>query len=271
MKLIDMHCHVFPDKIASHALYTLTQNCDYIPVTDGTLANTIEVQHKWGCKQFVMLNIATSAKSVPKVNDFLMKYNDNKHIFSFGSIYPGYADYKYELDRLEQAGIKGIKFHPGYQNFLMDSKEMYPIYEDIAKRNMIMLFHGGFDPAFVGKDMCDPFRAKRLVNDFKGAKIILAHMGNCTDNRSVMKELLGTDVYFDVSMAAVEMPKHEIEQLIKAHGTDKFLYATDCPWSSGILTQETINSLNLLQGDKEKIFYRNAAKLLQIEERDVEE
>ena len=61
-----------------------------------------------------------------------------------------------------------------------------------------------------------------------------------------------------------------MEQMIKAHGVEKFLYATDCPWSSGIKTQEVINSLNLLDGDKEKIFYKNAAKLLQIEERDVE-
>lgn len=271
MKLIDMHCHVFPDKIASHALGILTQNCDYIPVTDGTLAMTIKTQHEWGCKQFVMLNIATSPKSVPKVNDFLLEHNDNKHIFSFGTICPGYSDYKTELDHLERAGIKGIKFHPGYQQFVMDSKEMYPIYEEIAKRNMIMLFHGGFDPAFEGKDICDPFRAKNIVRDFKGAKIILAHMGNCLDNKEVMKHLVGSDVYFDVSMAAIEMSRQDMEQLIKAHGVDKFLYATDCPWSSGIETQKTIRSLNLLEGDKEKIFYKNAAKLLGIEERDVEE
>ena len=96
-------------------------------------------------------------------------------------------------------------------------------------------------------------------------------MGNCLDNKEVMKHLVGSDVYFDVSMAAIEMSKHDMEQLIKAHGVDKFLYATDCPWSSGITTQQTIRSLNLLEGDKEKIFYKNAAKLLGIEERDVEE
>ena len=37
MKLIDMHCHVFPDQIAAHAIRTLTQNCDYKPEVDATL------------------------------------------------------------------------------------------------------------------------------------------------------------------------------------------------------------------------------------------
>lgn len=271
MKLIDMHCHVFPDHIAAHAMNVLTQNCDYVPLTDGTMADTLKKQKEWGCKQFVLLNIATSPKAVPDVNDYLIRYNDNKRIFSFGTMCPGFVDYKSELDRLEKAGIKGIKFHPGYQNFAMDSKEVYPIYEEIAKRNMIMLFHAGFDPGFPGLDYYAPYRARHVVDDFKGAKIILAHMGNCLNNHEVMKYLSGTDVYFDVSMAAMEMPKHEMEQLIKTHGVEKFLYATDCPWSSGIKTQEVIKSLNLLEEHKEKIFYKNAAKLLNIHERDVEE
>lgn len=271
MKLIDMHCHAFPDKIADHALHILTQNCDYIPQTDGTMASTLRIQKKWGCKQFVLLNIATSPRAVRIANDFLIEHNDNRHIFSFGSICPGFSDYKAELDRLERAGIKGIKFHSGYQNFPMDSKEMYPLYEEIAKRNMILLFHGGYDPGFPELDYYDPYRARHLADDFKGAKIILAHMGNCMSNRETMKHLLGTDVYFDVSMAAVEMPKQEMEQLIKAHGVEKFLYGTDCPWSSGIETQNRIRSLNLLNEDKEKIFYKNAAKLLNINEGEVEE
>jgi hypothetical protein len=269
MKYLDTHCHVFPDEIAKKAMDVLTQNCDYIPVTDGTLTDTIEKQNAWGCKQFVMLNIATSPKSVPKVNDFLIAHNDNRKIFSFGTIHPGFIDYKEELARLEKAKIKGIKFHCGYQDFVMDDKKMYPIYEEIAKRNMILLFHGGYDPGFEGLDHCYADRCKNIVRDFHGAKIIMAHMGNVLDNRLSMQFLLGMDVYFDVSMATLHMPKNQMEQLIKAHGVDKFLYATDSPWSDGFSVQKVVNSLNITDGDKEKIFYKNAAKLLDIKEGDV--
>ena len=264
-----MHCHVFPDAIAAHALNTLTQNCDYVPVDDATLSRCIETQRSWGCHQFVMLDIATSAKSVRTVNDFLLEHNDNKRIFSFGTIYPTFSDYKAELDRLERGGIKGIKFHPGYQNFKMDDPAMFPIYDAIAERGMILLFHAGFDPAFADVDWCAPHRAKRMVQRLPGAKIVLAHMGDCLDNRETMRHLLGEDVWFDVSMAYLHMGKDKMEQLIKAHGADRFLYATDHPWSSGIKTQEVINAMNLWSEDKEKIFYKNAARLLQINEKDV--
>lgn len=270
MKYIDTHCHIFPDLIANYALKILSKNSNYIPVTDGTLKNTLEIQESCGCKQFIMLDIATSAKSVPTVNDFLLEHNDNKRIFSFGTIHPGYKDFRNELDRLERAGIKGIKFHPGYQDFIIDDKAMYPIYEAVAERNMILLFHAGFDPAFADSDCSDPIRSKNVVQDFREAKIILAHMGNYDNNHDAMKYLVGSNAYFDVSFAAIYMPKQEMEQMIKAHGVEKFLYATDCPWTSGIETQKRINSLNLLDKDKEKIFYKNAAKLLQIKEEDIE-
>lgn len=270
MKYLDTHCHVFPDQIAKRAMDVLTKNCDYHPVTNGTLADTIEKQHAWGCKQFVMLDIATSASSVRKVNDFLIEHNDNQRIFSFGTIHPEFTDFKNEIARLDEAKIKGIKFHSGYQNFVMDDKKMYPIYEEIVKRNMILLFHGGYDPGFDGMDSCYADRCKNIVRDFKGAKIIMAHMGDVWNNHLSLQYLLGTDVYFDVSMATIHMPKVQMEQLIKAHGVDKFLYATDSPWSSGVFTQKVINSLNITDGDKEKIFYKNAVKLLDIKEGDVD-
>lgn len=270
MKYIDTHCHVFPDAMAARALEVLTGNCEYVPTTDSTLADTIAKQRSWGCNQFVMLDIATSASSVRKVNDFLMEHNDNRRIFSFGTIHPEFKEFREELSRLEAAKIKGIKFHPGYQNFRMDDKAMYPLYEEIAKRNLIMLFHGGYDPAFVGNDCSDPDRAGRMAKDFKGVKIVLAHLGNVLDNHMAMEHLLGLDVYFDVSMTDKHMPKNQIEQLIKGHGVDKFLYATDSPWSDGPGVQKMINGLNLTDRDKEKIFYKNAVKLLDIEEGDVE-
>jgi hypothetical protein len=66
------------------------------------------------------------------------------------------------------------------------------------------------------------------------------------------------------------MPRLQVEQLIAAHGADKFLYATDSPWSDGFSVQRTIESLHITEANKEKIFYKNAVKLLGIKEGDVE-
>ena len=66
----------------------------------------------------------------------------------FGSIHPQYTNFKEEIRRLADAGIKGVKFHPEYQEFDMDDPAVYPIYEELGKNGMIMLFHAGYDPAY---------------------------------------------------------------------------------------------------------------------------
>ena len=81
MKLIDMHCHAFPDAIAPHALNVLTQNCEYKPVTDGTLSDTIRVQKEWGCKQFVLLNIATNDALAGSAKNISMLMNYKNYYF----------------------------------------------------------------------------------------------------------------------------------------------------------------------------------------------
>lgn len=263
MKLIDCHTHAFPDFIAEKAISKLSTNCHYEPSVDGTFTETCKIQKEWGCDSFVLLNIATSASSVEKVNDFLIEKNSDK-IFSFGSIHPQYGDYKKEIKRLADHGIKGIKFHPDYQCFNIDDKAVYPIYEEIAKHNMVILFHSGFDPAFEGSTRSSVIRGGKMADDFKGAKIIFAHLGNLTGMEETKEHLVGKDVFFDVSMAIRYYDNREIEGFIKSHDINKFLYATDCPWSDGIKTQNMIHALNLTEEDKKKIFYKNAEKLLEV-------
>ena len=268
MKLIDTHVHAFPDFLADKAIHKLSALCSTEqhqanPMTNGTFADTMAKQQEWGSDYFVLLNIATSPESVQKVNDFLLEHNGGP-VLSFGSIHPQYADYKSEIKRLADAGIKGVKFYPEYQEFDMDDPAVYPIYEELGKYNMIMLFHAGFDPAYDGSVRAYPHKAAKVLQDFAGMKIILAHMGNLTDSEEAMEYLVGKDVYFDISMAHTGMGKEKMEAMIKAHGVDKFLYATDCPWSNGLEVQELVKNFHFSEEDKDKIFYQNAAKLLNI-------
>lgn len=263
MKYVDCHVHAFPDFLAAKAIKKLAQNCGYEAATDGTLANTLEIEKSWGCENIVLLNIATAPQYVKNVNNFLIE-NNGSGIISYGSIHPQYADYKDEIKRLWENGIKGVKFHPEYQEFALDDKKVYPIYEELANRDMVILFHSGFDPAYPGSDRSHVQRGGNVAEDFKGAKLVFAHLGNLTGMADTYKYLVGKDVYFDISMAIRYYSLQEIEKFIKSHDINKFLYATDCPWSDGIKTQAMVNSLNITDEDREKIFYKNAETLLNI-------
>ena len=266
MRLIDFHTHAFPDKVAPGAIASLTAVVGPINHTDGTLDDLIRYQSEvMHTDHFVLFNIPTTPRQQRRANDFVLAANglNNGQVISFGSLHPRAEDAREELQRLVEAGIKGIKFHPEYQDFNMDDPTVYPLYEDIAKAGLIMIFHGGTDPAFPGRDRSSPQRAAAMVKDFAGAKIVVAHMGDSEDGTETLEHLCGLDCWLDTSMAATHMPQHRFEAIIKAHGADKILFATDCPWG-GKATCDAVAALPLSEGEKEMIFWRNASALLGI-------
>ena len=97
----------------------------------------LDVYKRQGCENIVLLNIATAPQYVKNVNNFLIE-NNGAGIISYGSIHPQYTDYKDEIQRLWENGIKGVKFHPEYQEFALDDKKVYPIYEELANRDMVI-------------------------------------------------------------------------------------------------------------------------------------
>lgn len=267
MPLIDFHTHAFPDKIAPHAVAELVKSAGPINHNDGTLAGAIATQRQeLHSDRFVLYNIPTVPHQQRRANDFVLAANgaDNGRIISFGSLHPGAEDLFEELARLISAGIKGIKFHPEYQNFDMDDPAVFPLYRAIADAGLVMTFHGGFDFAFPGSRRSCPQRAANVVKALPGAKIVIAHLGNCNDGAEALEHLCGLDCWLDTSMADKYMPRQQFEAIIKKHGPDRILFATDCPWG-GKETLEAVLALDIPQEEKEKILWRNACKLLDID------
>ena len=129
--IIDFHVHMFPDKIAQGAVNTLKERAKILAHTNGSLSDTLSKMEKAGVDIAVMQSIATNPKQTKNVNSFAIETNQNEHVVAFGSVHPDDPDYRSELDRLADSGIKGIKLHPDYQDFFIDEKRMVPIYEDI--------------------------------------------------------------------------------------------------------------------------------------------
>ena len=54
------------------------------------------------------------------------------------------------------------------------------------------------------------------------------------------------------------------KKILKKHGEDKILFATDGPWANAKRYIEKIKNFNLGKVAEDKIFYKNAAKLLNL-------
>jgi len=233
---------------------------------EGTAASMREYMKKDGVTVSVNDPVATKKEQVKSINRKMAEFNKtSKDIIAFGSMHPLYREIgspTEELEFLAANGIKGIKLHPEYQSFYPDDPSMKEIYEACAKNNIIILFHAGIDFAYPDLVHATPERLLE-VTKVPGLKLIFAHTGSYRMWEEVYAQLAGRDVYFDVSYSA-EIGPEIMKKIIKKHGADKMLFGSDFPWMRAKQIIEMLETLGLDEDTREKLYYKNAEKLLQI-------
>jgi predicted TIM-barrel fold metal-dependent hydrolase len=262
--LIDIHTHAFPEKIAERAIETLSHTSGgLIPQHNGTLASLKDEMAKDGVDISVVLGIATNPKQQNNVNNFAAEINKDEKIIAFGSVHPDAPDALYELERIKALGLKGVKLHPEYQNFFVDDERMKPIYRKISQLGLITLFHAGHDYGYGEPFHCMPQNLERALSWFS-SPVIAAHWGGAGCKDLVIKHLAGKDVWFDLSFGYGIMPKAFAQEIVDKHTPDRLLFGSDMPWHRPSWEVRLIETLDIAPQDKEKIYYKNAIKLLDI-------
>lgn len=262
--VIDFHTHAFPDAIAPRAMQTLSYAAGGLkPQTEGTVDSLKEQLQTDGVDMAVVLSIATNPTQQKKVNDFAISVNEDPMLFAFGSVHPGAEDALEELERIHTAGLKGVKFHPEYQGFYADDEKMKPIYQKISQLGLITLFHAGQDIGFL-----PPYHAmpEHLLGALKwlDGPVVAAHWGGMGCHQEVIEKLCGENLYFDLSFGYGLIPKKQAQLIVEKHTPDRLLFGSDLPWHRPVWEKRLLDTLDLSDGDKDKIYYQNARKLLGI-------
>ncbi len=260
--IIDFHTHCFPEKIAERAIKTLSHNSGMLPNTDGTIDGLIKCMDEDNVDISVVLNIATNEKQQTSVNNFAYSLKSER-IIPFGSVHPDSPDALDELERIKELGLKGVKFHPEYQNFYVDDEKMKPVYKKISELGLITLFHAGEDIGYRPPYHCPPERIEKALSWFS-APVVLAHLGGLGSSEEVLKKLCGKELYLDMAFSYGTISKPIVSDIIEKHGTDKILFGSDCPWDRPAWEQVLVESLELTDIEKEKIYYKNAKALLKL-------
>ena len=280
--VIDIHTHIFPDKIAESTLKILSGNSHTQPFTNGTLDGLLSSMKNFNVDVSVILPVATKPEQVTKINDNAAQINKifaDAGIISFASIHPDFENFRAELSRVKNLGFKGIKIHPVYQNTNLDDKKFLRIFYRAAELDLIVITHAGLDIGFPGKINCTPKMARHVVEEIGAFKFILSHMGGWKSWDEVAEELSGVNVFLDTAFSTGKIPNSydyystdEVQmldaenfmKLYKIFGADKILFGTDSPWDSQGAPIDFINALPIDDADKNKIFSGNAKKLLRL-------
>lgn len=265
-RVIDMHAHMFPDAIAQRTMDKLVTVADGLrPVTDATHDGTVRHMRNCAISAFAALPIATKPTQCTSINNWTASMSDD-YVLGFGTVHPDFENPIAEIERVNALGLHGIKLHPDYQHIYPDEERMFPLYEKMAELGLPVVLHAGWDPVSPDLTRSTPERLRRVLDRVPGLTMIAAHMGGMKMSDDVIKYLCGCDVYFDTSMSYVYLTPERFRLLIDQHGVDHILFGSDCPWSDAKRQIQMLRDVGIEGDALDKILYRNAAKLLGLEE-----
>ncbi|NLZ36994.1 MAG: amidohydrolase [Clostridiales bacterium] len=279
-KIIDIHTHIYPEKIAEKACSALGKFYDF-PIQGKATYRDIKAQSLGFEKAisaedlsnsaliagFVLLNAATSPHQVQKVNDALAKNvlrarEDGFFCRGFAGMHQDYEDMKGEVERCEAIGLTGFKLHPDIQGCDIDDSRFLPLYEACEGR-MPVFFHMGDDRA--DYQYSTPEKLRRILDMFPRLKAVAAHFG-CYKTWAAGAECLWDDpnVYFDCSSALWALSPDAAVALIRRISPGRMLYGTDYPVFSFLPYYRLFAKLELTDGEKEDILYNNAIRFFEM-------
>jgi hypothetical protein len=263
-KIIDFHTHAFSDDLAPKAMKALTEHHPEIPYfLDSTIGSLLKSMDKAGIERSVICSIATKPRQFQPIFDWSKQIQSDR-IIPFGSVHPTDPERDGHIKQIAEAGLKGIKMHPYYQDFYLDDELMFEFYEQVCKYDLILVMHTGFDIAFEFIDRACPARILNVMKKFPELKLVTTHFGAWQQWDEVADEIIGRDIYMEISFALDYLPVPKAKALLEKHPADYILFGTDSPWRDQQETLNLLNKLNLSPDRMGKILYGNAKRLLGI-------
>lgn len=261
--IIDFHTHMFPDKIAKGTIDLLAGICKVTPYGDGTYTGLLDSAREAGIDLCIALPAVTKISQVESINRFAAKYQE-KPIISFGGIHPACENYKEILREIKNLGMKGIKLHPDYQDMYFNDIRYKRLIAFASELELIVSVHAGVDPKCPEDVHCTPKMAREVIREVQPEKLVLAHLGGNLLWNDIERELVGLDVFFDTGVVLDHISQEQFLRIVRNHGADKILFATDFPWKSQKKFKKPLSDMPLSPKEKDLIFSENACRLLGI-------
>lgn len=259
--IIDFHTHAFPDDLAEKAMKILEDEGGIKAHLNGKVSSLLQSMDRYGIEKSIVCSIATKPSQFDPIFVWSQEVQSER-IIPFPSIHPDDPQGPERVSRIKKEGFKGIKFHPYYQDFHIDDKRMFPIYDRITEENLIVVLHTGFDFAFEKIRIADPVRIVRVIENFPDLKILTTHLGAWDDWDEVTKHILGKKIYMEISFSFEFLEKEVARNMILSHPKEYTVFGTDSPWTDQGKTLSLLKGLNLGKDIENLILRENALNLL---------
>lgn len=272
---IDFHTHNFPDHIAQRAVEAMTAKLDESirPWGDGTLGRQMEDMARDGVDRAVMCPVATKPEQAEAIVRYAKEINGGKYgeaaakaIVTFGSLHPADAELTKHIDMFLEAGMKGIKIHPYYQEFSLADPGMGGFFRSVRDAGLVVVSHCGQDPGYMDAPIeCGPDEILEMFRNAPGIeeRFVAAHLGGFFGAPAgAADKLLGTGCMIDTAVLEVGLEDPEAVRIIREWPAERMVFATDYYWTRQKSVKDWVCKHRESAADREKIFSANALKLL---------
>ena len=261
MQIIDIHTHIYPDKIARRATDSVR---DFYHIEgsnmDGTVDMLLQRGSEAGISKYVVLPVSNTPNRVRSINSFILEQTGiHDNFIGFGTVHADMEGLSEEVEWIMQNGLRGIKMHPDSQRFPIDDPRLYPVY-DAVEGKIPLLLHMG-DPRY---NYSHPMRLRKILDSFPKLEVIAAHFGGYSMFHTARELLWDTDCVFDISSAMMFMEKGEAERYINSYGAERMAYGTDYPLWNPVEEVKRFQQLDLTDDQFDQIAHKTAERILKL-------
>ena len=265
-KIIDAHCHIYPDAISRKAVAAVDRFYDGLPSDhfDGTVDTLRATGRRAGISKCVVHSVATRPEQVGSINNFIAETvaSSDGRLTGLGTLHPDSVDQRADVQHLVDLGLKGVKLHPDIQQFKIDDYRCLKIYELCEEYGLPILMHTG-DKRY---DYSNTNRLIPILETYTDLTIIGAHMGGWSLWDEASKELCGIkNLYVDCSSTMYWVPLEKTAEIIRRYGADRVLFGTDYPMWDPRTEVDLFFRLGLSDDEMRLILSENVKKLYKLD------
>jgi predicted TIM-barrel fold metal-dependent hydrolase len=196
----------------------------------------------------------------------------NRNLAEFARGYPGFvypvatvspAIGREAVDDLRWAikenNMVGLKLAPSSQSFKITGTQAFAVFEEAQSLDIPVFCYSSTSP------YSTPSMAGVVAKNFKNLKFVLSHAGSANywaDAIRVAKR------YANIRLLSCGNPLRGMKEMVKEIGAERVLFGSDfpCAYPYSINYElAKVNSLQILEREKERILWKNIAELINLE------
>jgi len=228
---------------------------------DGTIGDLRRSMDRTGIEKSVICCIATKPEQFEPILRWCGQIRSDR-IIPCPSVHPADPALVGHIRCIAEEGFAGIKLHPYYQDFFADDDRMATLYEETARRDLLLIMHTGYDIAFPRIRRADPQRILGVKERFPGLKLITTHLGAWQQWDEVRERLVGREIHMEISFALDDLESGQAREMILGHPEGYVLFGTDSPWTDQARTLDLLEKLELPEKTLTQVLAGNALNLL---------